>query len=293
MKGILLAGGSGSRLYPSTKSISKQLLPVYDKPTIYYPLSILMLSGVQEILIISTPRDIPLIRDLLGDGAELGLKFTYEVQHAPKGISEALIIGEQFLAGSPCMLILGDNIFYGNDMQPRLTSAVTSNTGATIFAYHVQNPQAFGVIEFDAQHRAISIEEKPAKPKTNWVATGLYIYDGTASKKARQLKPSNRGELEITDLNRMYLQEGSLNVVTFGRGIAWLDAGTHDALIDSSLFVKTIESRQGVKIACIEEIAYAKKFITKEQFQKLAEDMPNSSYGQYVKNLAAGKMPGI
>jgi glucose-1-phosphate thymidylyltransferase len=291
MKGILLAGGSGSRLYPSTKSISKQLLPVYDKPTIYYPLSTLMLAGVREILIISTPRDTPLIRELLGGGEELGLSLHYAVQEKPRGISEAFLIGEKFIGSSPCALILGDNLFYGNQFPALLTQAASQTKGATVFAYHVTNPESFGVVEFDGAKRAISIEEKPKAPKSNWAVTGLYFYDGTVCSRARNLKPSARGELEITDLNRAYLSDGQLNVIAMGRGIAWLDTGTHDALIESSQFVKTLETRQGIKIACIEEIAFAKKFIGREQFQRLAEAMPDSTYGQYVKKLASGKLP--
>jgi glucose-1-phosphate thymidylyltransferase len=290
MKGILLAGGSGSRLYPSTKSISKQLLPVYDKPTIYYPLSTLMLAGIREVLVISTPRDIPLIQSLLGDGAELGMKFEYAIQDKPRGISEAFLIGEKFVNGDPCALILGDNLFYGNQFPMLLDKAVASKKGATVFAYHVPNPEAFGVVQFDENHRAMNIVEKPREPKSNWAVTGLYFYDETVCQKARALRPSARGELEITDLNRMYLEEGTLQVLPMGRGIAWLDTGTHDSLIESSQFVKTIESRQGVKIACLEEIAFIKGFISKEQFVQLAEMMPDSTYGQYVKKLASGKI---
>ncbi len=285
MKGIVLAGGSGSRLYPSTKAVSKQLLPVYDKPTIYYPLSTLMLAGIREILIISTPRDLPLIKELLGDGSSLGMKLSYAEQDKPRGISEAFLIGAPFIGHDRCALILGDNLFYGNDLQKFLNQAVALEQGATVFAYHVTNPQSFGVVEFDKDFRAISIEEKPKQPKSNWAVTGLYFYDGTVVKKAQTLKPSARGELEITDMNRLYLQEGSLSVVAMGRGMAWLDTGTHDSLLDSSQFVKTIEARQGLKIACIEEIAYSKKFITKDQLAAIAEKMPDSSYGLYVKSL--------
>ena len=290
MKGILLAGGSGSRLYPSTKSISKQLLPVYDKPTIYYPLSTLMLAGIREVLVISTPRDLPLIESLLGDGAELGMKFSYSIQKEPRGISEAFLIGEKFIAQSPCALILGDNLFYGNNFPILLDKAVELKIGATVFAYQVTNPESFGVVQFDEKFKALNIEEKPKAPKSNWAVTGLYFYDSTVCYKAKKLKPSGRGELEITDLNRMYLDEGTLQVLPMGRGIAWLDTGTHDALIDSSQFVKVIESRQGIKIACLEEIAFSKKFISKEQFVRLAESMPDSSYGKYLKRLASGKM---
>jgi glucose-1-phosphate thymidylyltransferase len=285
MKGIVLAGGSGSRLYPSTKSISKQLLPVYDKPTIYYPLSTLMLGGIRDVLIISTPRDLPLIRDLLGDGSQIGLKISYAEQDKPRGISEAFIIGANFIGNDRCALILGDNLFYGNHLQKFVNEAVQRQSGATVFAYHVTNPGAFGVVEFDNQFRAISIEEKPKQPKSNWAVTGLYFYDSSVVQKAKSLKPSARGELEITDLNSLYLEEGTLSVVAMGRGMAWLDTGTHDSLIESSQFVKTVESRQGLKIACLEEIAYLKGFITRAQLETLAEKMPDSSYGQYVKSL--------
>ncbi len=285
MKGILLAGGSGSRLYPSSKAISKQLLPVYDKPVIYYPLSVLMLAGVREILIISTPRDIPLIRELLGSGNELGLKIEYAIQEQPKGIAQAFLIGEKFIAGERCCLILGDNLFYGNDLPKLLADANAQEKGATVFGYHVSNPEAFGVVEYDKSFRALSIEEKPKAPKSNWAVVGLYFYDKTVVEKAKSLKPSARGELEITDLNRMYLQEKTLSVLPMGRGMAWLDTGTHESLIASSLFVQTIEQRQGLKIACIEEIAYAKGFITEAQLTAIAEKMPTSSYCVYVKNL--------
>jgi len=285
MKGILLAGGSGSRLYPLTKGVSKQLLPVYDKPVIYYPLSTLMLAGVREVLIISTPRDIPLIQGLLGDGSDLGMKFEYAIQTAPRGISEAFLIGDKFLNGSPACLILGDNLFYGNTLQEQMAKAVSLKKGATVFAYHVPNPQSFGVVDFDENGQAKSLEEKPKAPKSNWAVTGLYFYDETVVAKAKALKPSARGELEITDLNRMYLEEGTLKVVPFRRGMAWLDTGTSESLIESSQFVKTIETRQGLKIACIEEIAYHKGFINKAQLVRLAEQMPDSTYGQYVKAL--------
>jgi glucose-1-phosphate thymidylyltransferase len=285
VKGILLAGGSGSRLYPSTIAVSKQLLPVYDKPTIYYPLSLLMFAGLREVLIISTPRDLPLIEALLGDGSKLGMKFSYAKQDKPNGIAEAFVIGEEFLNGEPACLILGDNIFYGHDVPKLVEEAAHLESGAKVFAYHVHDPERYGVVEFDKRGRAVSIEEKPKQPKSNWAVTGLYFYDRSVSKKAHALKPSARGELEITDLNRMYMAEGTLHVQTFGRGVAWLDTGTHDSLIASSQFVQTIEQRQGLKVACIEEIAYAKKFIGAEQLIRLAEECPASTYGMYLKNL--------
>lgn len=285
MKGILLAGGSGSRLYPLTKAISKQLLPVYDKPTIYYPLSTLMLAGIREVLVISTPRDIPLIQGLLGDGSDLGMKLEYAVQDAPNGISQAFLIGAEFLNGSPACLILGDNLFYGNSLQEQMSKAVALKKGATVFAYHVPNPSSFGVVEFGADGHAISLEEKPKVAKSNWAVTGLYFYDGTVVEKAKSLKPSARGELEITDLNRKYLDEGTLQVLPLRRGMAWLDTGTSESLIESSQFVKTIETRQGLKIACLEEIAFSKGFISKAQLISLAEQMPDSTYGLYVKAL--------
>lgn len=285
MKGIILAGGSGSRLYPSTKSISKQLIPVYDKPTIYYPLSILMLAGIREILIISTPRDLPHIKDLLGDGSDLGLKFRYREQAAPNGIAEAFIIGEDFIANEPVCLILGDNLFHGHELSYLLEETAGLKTGAKVFAYHVTNPESFGVVEFDSSGKAISIEEKPKQPKSNWAVTGLYFYDGQVSSIARGLKPSKRGELEITDLNRVYLEKGLLEVKTLGRGVAWLDTGTPETLLSSAQFVQVIEKRQGLKIACIEEIAYSKGFISREQLCTLAESLPNCSYGQYIRGL--------
>ncbi len=290
MKGIILAGGSGSRLYPLTKSISKQLLPVYDKPTIYYPLSVLMLADVREILVISTPRDLPMIQELLGDGSTLGLKIEYSIQQNPRGISEAFLIGEKFINDDSCALILGDNLFYGNELPKLLERAVedlkSPHGGATIFAYHVSNPQQFGVVEFDGDGRVISLEEKPQSPKSNWAVVGLYFYDNSVVKKAKSLKPSARGELEITDLNKLYLDAGSLRAVPMGRGMAWLDTGTHDSLISSSQFVQTIEQRQGLKIACLEEIAYFKGFITEKQLIDHAERLPDSTYGIYIKDLA-------
>jgi glucose-1-phosphate thymidylyltransferase len=285
MKGIVLAGGNGTRLYPSTKSVSKQLLPVYDKPTIYYPISILMLAGIKDILIISTPRDIPMIQALMGDGSELGVKFSYEVQAKPEGIAQAFLIGEKFVDGKPCALILGDNLFYGHDVPQMLKEAMQRKDGATVFSYHVNDPERYGVVEFDKSGKAISIEEKPKVPKSNWAVTGLYFYDGKVCNYVKSQKPSARGELEITDLNRKYLVLGNLSVQTMGRGVAWLDTGTHESLLSSSQFVQVIEERQGLKIACLEEIAYNMGFITKAQFTKLAEEYPNSSYGTYLRNL--------
>jgi glucose-1-phosphate thymidylyltransferase len=285
MKGIVLAGGSGTRLYPSTKSVSKQLLPVYDKPTIYYPISILMLAGIREILIISTPRDLPMIRELMGDGSTLGLKFSYEEQAKPAGIAQAFLIGEKFIGSDAVTLILGDNLFYGHDVPSQLQAACNVKTGATVFAYHVNDPERYGVVDLDSNGKALSIEEKPKNPKSNWAVTGLYVYDNQVVQFAKDLKPSARGELEITDVNRQYLEKGQLSVQAFGRGVAWLDTGTHESLLQSSLFVQTIEQRQGLKIACLEEIALAKGFIDRKQFQTLAEKYPASGYGNYLKNL--------
>lgn len=284
MKGIVLAGGSGTRLFPSTQPVSKQLLPVYDKPTIYYPISILMLSGIREILVISTPRDLPMIKNLLGSGVQFGLSFEYAIQKEPKGIAQAFIIGEQFIGKDSVSLILGDNLFYGHEMTSFL-GVSANNQGATVFAYHVHNPNAYGVVEFDDSGKAISIEEKPENPKSNWAVTGLYFYDNSVVNIAKALKPSARGELEITDVNRAYLEKGQLNVQCLGRGIAWLDTGNHDALLASAQFVQTIEKRQGLKIACLEEIAFLKGFITRNQLANLIETYPNSSYTEYLKNL--------
>jgi len=286
MKGIVLAGGSGSRLFPLTSSVSKQLLPVYDKPTIYYPISTLMLAGIRELLIISTPRDLPLIQSLLGDGKQFGVHFSYKIQEKPEGIAQAFLLGEDFIGGDACALILGDNIFYGHDVTKQVMDAVERKSGATIFAYHVNDPERYGVVDFDKNGRALSIEEKPLLPKSNWAVTGLYFYDNKVVQYAKSLRPSARGELEITDLNKVYLKNSNLNVQMFGRGVAWLDTGTEEALLESSQFVHTIEKRQGLKVACLEEIALFKNFITQEQLRELIQNYPNSGYGIYVKQLA-------
>jgi len=283
MKVIILAGGSATRLYPLTRTISKQLLPVYDKPTIYYPLATLMLAGIREILIISTPRDLPMISGLLGDGHELGMRLTYREQPNPGGIAQAFIIGAEFVGSSSVCLILGDNIFYGNDLISALERSAGLTTGAKLFAYHVHDPERYGVVEFDADGRALSLEEKPHTPRSNWAVTGLYFFDHTVVDITAGLKPSARGELEITDVNREYLRRGQLSVARLGRGVAWLDSGTYDSLLAASQFVQTLELRQGLKVACIEEIAYAKGFIGEEQLLQLADRYKNSSYGQYLR----------
>ncbi len=282
MKGILLAGGAGTRLYPLTLCISKQLLPVYDKPTIYYPLSVLMLAGIREILIISTPRDLPRIQELFGDGSQIGLKLSYKEQAQPNGIAQAFVLGADFLGDSPVCLILGDNIFYGHDLTAMLEDSAKLNSGARVFAYQVTDPERYGVVEFDQKHKALSIEEKPRKPKSSWAVTGLYFYDASVVEIAGNLKPSARGEYEITDVNRAYLERGALQVQCMSRGIAWLDTGTYDSLLSSSVFVQTLEQRQGLKVACIEEIAFAKKFIDAAQLRKLGEQNAKSEYGQYL-----------
>ena len=285
MKGIVLAGGSGTRLYPITKAISKQINPIYDKPMIYYPLSILMLAGIREILIISTPRDLPLFKELLGSGEDFGVRFEYEIQEQPNGLAEAFIIGEKFIDNDSCALVLGDNIFYGHGLTGMLKEAEARKEGATIFGYYVPNPKDFGVVEFDKDGKVISLEEKPQNPKSNYAVPGLYFYDNTVVEKAKRVKPSKRGELEITSINEMYLQEEKLHVVNFGRGIAWLDTGTHDALLEAANFVKTIQSRQGVMIACLEEIAYRNGWISKEKVLELAKPLMKSKYGEYLVNL--------
>lgn len=285
MKGILLAGGAGTRLYPLTRCTSKQLLPVYDKPTIYYPLSVLMLAGIREVLIISTPRDLPRIRDLFHDGSHLGLRIDYREQPQPNGIAQAFVIGAEFINGSPVCLILGDNIFYGNDLTPMVADAAKLTRGARVFAYQVADPERYGVVEFDKQFRALSIEEKPKQPKSNYAVTGLYFYDDQVVSIARSLKPSARGEYEITDVNRAYLERGQLQVQTMGRGIAWLDTGTYDSLLSSSIFVQTLEARQGLKVACIEEIAFTQGFIDADQLARLADDAGKSDYGAYLRRV--------
>jgi glucose-1-phosphate thymidylyltransferase len=285
MKGIILAGGSGTRLYPITKSISKQITPIYDKPMIYYPLSVLMLAGIKDILVISTPRDLPMFEELLKTGSDFGISLSYAVQEQPNGLAEAFLIGENFIGNDSCALVLGDNIFYGHGFTGMLKEAEARKKGATIFGYYVQNPKDFGVVEFDENNRAISLEEKPENPKSNYAVPGLYFYDNTVVEKAKKVKPSKRGELEITTLNEMYLNEGTLNVTSLGRGMAWLDTGTHEALLEAANYVKTIQSRQGVMVACLEEIAYRNGWITKEKVCELAKPLLKSKYGEYLMDL--------
>lgn len=284
-KGIILAGGSGTRLYPITKGVSKQLLPIYDKPMVYYPLSVLMLAGIQDILIISTPDDIDSFKRLLGDGKQLGITLSYAVQLNPDGLAQAFIIGEQFIGDSNVCLVLGDNIFYGPGFSPLLRKAVSQKTGATVFGYQVKDPEQFGVVEFDDNKRALSIEEKPTQPKSNYAVTGLYFYDNDVVSIAKQVRPSERGELEITTINQLYMQRGDLKVELLGRGFAWLDTGTHESLLAAGMFVETIEKRQGYKIACLEEIAYIQGWLSKQDLQEIGTALSKNSYGQYLLDL--------
>lgn len=288
-KGIILAGGSGTRLYPLTKVISKQLMPIYDKPMIYYPLSTLMLAGIKDILVITTPRDSESFQNLLGDGSQWGgIKISYKVQPSPDGLAQAFIIGEDFIDGEGCALILGDNIFYGHDLSKLVKIATQKDDGATVFAYYVKDPERYGIVEFDKDRKAISLEEKPEKPKSNFAVTGLYFYDKNVVEYAKSIKPSARGELEITDLNKIYLEKGNLNVETLGRGYAWLDTGTHESLLQAASFVETVQDRQGLKIACPEEIAYNLGYINKEQLKELVKPLAKNEYGQYLLAIADG-----
>ncbi len=289
MKGIILAGGSGTRLYPLTKAISKQILPIYDKPMIYYPLSVLLLANIKEILIISTPTDIQLFENLLGDGSQLGISIQYKIQPSPDGLAQAFLLGEEFIGGDSCCLVLGDNIFYGYNFSKLLAEASSQQSGATVFGYYVNDPERYGVAEFDDHGNVLSIEEKPKEPKSNYAVTGLYFYDNTVVQKAKQVKPSPRGELEITDLNKIYLEEKTLTVKLLGRGMAWLDTGTHQSMLQASNFVESIEERQGLKVACLEEIAFRKGYISKEQVIELAKPLLKNQYGQYLMKIVNEK----